>query len=94
MRFEWDKRKASSNIEKHGVSFSEAATVFYDSYARIIDDPEHSESEERFVILGLSKKGACAHRLPLLSGKRGSDQDHLCSQSDKNRIGRLLEVLP
>lgn len=52
--FEWDKIKEQANLEKHRVSFDEAATVFYDADARVIDDPEHSEDEERFIILGLS----------------------------------------
>lgn len=55
MRFEWDNTIADSNFEKHGVSFDEASSVFYDSYARIIPDPEHSEDEDRFIILGISK---------------------------------------
>lgn len=54
LKFEWDRNKASSNLSKHGVSFDEAKTVFFDDNARIISDPEHSEFEERFVILGLS----------------------------------------
>ncbi len=54
--FEWDKIKEQANLEKHRVSFDEAATVFYDADARVIDDPEHSEDEERFIILGLSGK--------------------------------------
>lgn len=56
IRFEWDETKDRSNQKKHKISFDEAKTVFYDEEARIIDDPEHSEEEERFVILGLSKK--------------------------------------
>lgn len=55
MGFEWDDKKNKSNIAKHHVSFDEAQTVFFDPNARIIDDPEHSVSEERFIILGLSK---------------------------------------
>ena len=54
MRFEWDPAKAESNIAKHGVTFDEAATVFDDPYARVIDDPDHSLDEERFIILGIS----------------------------------------
>ena len=54
LRFEWDDRKASINLKKHGVSFEEARTVFFDERARLIDDPDHSEGEERFVLLGLS----------------------------------------
>jgi len=52
--FEWDDNKAETNRKKHGVTFDEASTVFYDDYARIIDDPDHSEFENRFVILGFS----------------------------------------
>lgn len=56
IRFEWDENKNASNQKKHKISFDEAKTVFYDEEARIINDPEHSEEEERFIILGLSKK--------------------------------------
>ena len=54
LRFEWDNRKAASNLRKHGVSFEEAKSVFFDERARLIDDPDHSEEEDRFVLLGLS----------------------------------------
>ena len=54
LRFEWDDRKAAANESKHGVSFEEARTVFFDERARLIDDPDHSEDEERFILLGLS----------------------------------------
>ena len=53
-RFEWDKRKASENKQKHGVTFEEATSAFLDENARIILDPEHSDEEDRFVLLGLS----------------------------------------
>jgi uncharacterized protein len=51
MRIEWDPRKAEANRKKHGVSFEDAQTVFADERARLIDDPDHSEEEERFVFL-------------------------------------------
>jgi len=54
MRFEWDDRKSTSNKQKHGVTFEEAAAVFYDDYARLKSDPDHSGSEERFILLGVS----------------------------------------
>jgi uncharacterized DUF497 family protein len=54
IRFEWDPRKNRANKTKHGVSFEEARTAFLDEHARVIPDPEHSEHEERFVLLGLS----------------------------------------
>ena len=54
LRFEWDPQKNLTNQKKHGVSFEEASTVFEDVNALVISDPEHSEDEERFVILGFS----------------------------------------
>ena len=54
IQFEWDTAKASINQKKHGISFDEAKTVFYDENAVIIHDPEHSDNEERFVLLGIS----------------------------------------
>ena len=54
LRFEWDPRKATANLKKHGISFEEAKSVFYDDRARLIDDPDHSDDEDRFVLLGLS----------------------------------------
>ena len=56
IKFEWDENKNLINQKKHKISFEEAKTVFYDIEAIVIDDPEHSEEEERFIILGLSKK--------------------------------------
>lgn len=53
--FSWDDEKASSNLEKHGVSFEEASTVFYDPFALVIPDDEHSFEEDRFVIVGISE---------------------------------------
>ena len=55
MKFEWDENKAQINVKKHGVSFDEAKTAFYDAAALVIDDPEHSDDEERFVLLGMSQ---------------------------------------
>ncbi|MBA3772145.1 MAG: BrnT family toxin [Ramlibacter sp.] len=54
LRFEWDPRKASANALKHEVSFEEARSVFADERAKLIDDPDHSEDEDRFILLGLS----------------------------------------
>jgi len=56
VRFSWDLRKAKSNLRKHRVSFEEAETVFLDEHALLIDDPEASRGEDRFVLLGLSAK--------------------------------------
>jgi uncharacterized DUF497 family protein len=54
IHFEWDQAKASQNLQKHGVSFEEAATAFGDSLSLTIEDPLHSAEEERFVTIGLS----------------------------------------
>ncbi len=56
IRFEWDANKDRINRRKHRISFEEAKTVFYDEDAIVIDDPEHSAEEDRFIILGLSEK--------------------------------------
>lgn len=56
IKFEWDEAKAKSNLIKYGVSFDEAKSVFDDDFARVIYDETHSKNEERFVILGMSKK--------------------------------------
>lgn len=56
LRFEWDENKNTINKAKHKVSFEEAQTVFYDADAVVIDDSDHSETEERFIILGFSVK--------------------------------------
>jgi uncharacterized DUF497 family protein len=56
MRFAWDDAKAEENRRKHGVSFEEASTVFADENARLKHDPDHSQDEDRFVLLGFSAK--------------------------------------
>lgn len=54
IEFRWDKSKDRANQKKHNVSFNEAKTVFYEDNARLIHDPDHSDSEERYIILGIS----------------------------------------
>lgn len=56
LQVDWDPRKAAANEAKHGVTFAEAVTVFADPLARIEDDLRHSQTEQRFVILGLSRR--------------------------------------
>ncbi len=55
--FEWDQRKAVGNLEKHGIGFDEASTVFGDPLALLMPDPDHSSGEERFLLLGSSGLG-------------------------------------
>jgi uncharacterized DUF497 family protein len=85
IEFAWDPRKARSNLVKHSVSFEEAQTVFLDENARLIDDPDHSEEEERFVLLGYSFQARClivshCYREPdsvirLISARRATAQE-------------------
>lgn len=56
IKFEWDENKNRINQNKHKISFEEAKSVFYDEEALLIDDPDHSQDEERFIILGISHK--------------------------------------
>ncbi|WKZ12925.1 MAG: BrnT family toxin [Gammaproteobacteria bacterium] len=56
MEFEWDPEKSATNLAKHGVSFEEATEVFGDELSSTISDPDHSESEERFVIFGCTRE--------------------------------------
>lgn len=55
MNFVWDPKKELANRRKHRVSFDEALTVFYDPLAKISDDPDHSEGEDRFILIGHSR---------------------------------------
>jgi hypothetical protein len=63
VRFEWDPEKAQKNLARHGVSFDEAATVFADPLAITIQDPDHSQEEDRFLTTGMSKR----HRLVIVA---------------------------
>ena len=60
LRFEWDPNKNEINKRKHGLSFETAREVFYDELALLFDDPDHSEEEDRFLIIGMTdRKGVC-----------------------------------
>ena len=61
--FEWDPEKAEANLNKHGVSFAEAVTAFGDPLSMNMSDPDHSETEQRFIVLGTSDR----HRLLVVS---------------------------
>jgi len=68
--FEWDFKKAKTNIEKHGVSFEEASTAFRDPLSLTIDDPLHSRDEERLVLIGMSYNN---HLLVIVHAERGDN---------------------
>ena len=55
LQFEWDEKKAQSNLRKHGISFEEATTAFGDTLSITIDDPLHSQDEDRLILIGLSE---------------------------------------
>ena len=81
--FEWDPRKAESNARKHGVTFDEASTVFGDPLGLLMSDPDHSLSEERYLVLGMSNQqrllvAAFAERPPrtrLISARRATRRE-------------------
>lgn len=86
MNFEWDPEKAASNLDKHEVSFPEAASAFGDPFSLVIADPRHSQDESRWILLGLTSTGklvVVAHaergeNIRLLSARvatRGKRQD-------------------
>ena len=85
LRFEWNDRKNAQNRRKHGVSFEEAKTVFFDEHALLLAGPDHSEHEERFILLGFSSAqrtlvvGHCYRRqgdvVRLISARRADRQE-------------------
>jgi len=79
--FEWDLAKASENERKHGVSFAEASTCFADPESLTIYDPEHSEKEDRYVLLGMSAHGRL---LVVVHSERG-DNIRIISARSANR---------
>lgn len=81
--FEWDSKKAESNVRKHGVRFDEASTVFGDPFSVLMPDPDHSLREERYLVLGMSNQQrllvvAFAERAPrtrLISARRATRRE-------------------
>ena len=95
MRFEWDETKAMSNLEKHGVSFEEAVTVFYDPLAATFADPDHSDDESRLVTIGYSADArllvVChtdrGRAVRLISVRRGTPRERRRHESKESRRG-------
>ena len=90
LRFEWDDQKAVANFKKHGVRFEEAKSVFVDERAKLIDDPDHSEVEDRFVLLGLSS----ALRLLLVCHCYRSEGNVIRIISARKAIAREFKSYP
>jgi uncharacterized DUF497 family protein len=84
VEFEWNPEKATLNLEKHGVSFEEAQTVFDDDLFIVFADPDHSEGENRYLIMGESKQG----RLLVVSYTERSRRARLISARKANRQER------
>jgi uncharacterized DUF497 family protein len=86
MDFEWDPRKAEINLRKHGVSFTEAGTVFGDNLAITIPDPDHSDDEERFITIGWSNH----RRLLIVSHTDRGNQIRIISARELTRAERKV----
>lgn len=86
MRFEWDAAKAAANLRKHGVSFEEASSVFYDPLSATGDDPDHSFGEGRFVTFGVSSSG----RLLVIAHAERGDAIRIITARKATRADRKL----
>ena len=75
MEFEWDPQKEAKNIRKHKVTFSEAATVFGNTLSTTVPDPDHSEEEDRYIIIGLSQR----HRLLMVAHTERGERTRIIS---------------
>lgn len=84
MKFEWDARKAALNLRTHGISFEEAASAFADWQSISVPDPDHSEGESRYYLLGMSNRG----RLLVVSHTERSDNTRIISAWLANRRQR------
>ena len=90
MEFEWDPDKSGANIKKHGISFHEASTVFGDSLAITINDPDHSSGEHRFLTFGYSRTNqllAVVHterrgKTRIISARRATRQEREIYEND------------
>jgi uncharacterized DUF497 family protein len=84
--FEWDERKNTANKRQHGISFEEGKTVFLDENALLINDPDHSTQEERFIMLGLSR--TLRALVVCHCCRQGGDVIRLISARRANRLER------
>lgn len=84
MDFEWDPRKAATNLQKHGVSFTEAGTIFGDELAVTVPDPDHSKNEERYITIGWSSRG----RLLMVSHTDREDRIRIISARELTKAER------
>jgi len=85
LNFDWDEKKNTANQIKHGVAFEEAATVFSDELGRLIPDPDHSEGEERFILMGIS---SASRLLTICHCERSSDFIRIISARKADKLER------
>jgi uncharacterized DUF497 family protein len=86
MKFEWDPKKATANVKKHGVTFQEAATIFGDPLAITFDDPDHSLSQNRYITFGLSLQ----KRLIVVSHTESGDRTRIINARLMDRKERRI----
>ena len=86
MEFDWDPRKEAKNLRKHKVAFSEAATVFRDTLSTTVPDPDHSEEEDRYLIVGLSRR----QRLLIVSHAEDGDRIRIISARELTRAEKKV----
>jgi uncharacterized DUF497 family protein len=86
MKFEWDPKKATTNLKKHGITFQEAATVFGDPLAITFQDPDHSEDEERHMTFGLTLQ----KRLIVVSHTERKDRIRIINARLMDRKERVI----
>jgi hypothetical protein len=87
--FQWDKEKSLRNFKKHGVTFEEAVTAFYDTLSSTIPDNEHSEGEARFLLLGLSNQ---LHLLVVSHTDRGNTIRIISARLATNKERKYYEI--
>jgi len=98
LRFQWDERKNRSNTKRHGVSFEEARSAFLDDNARLIDDPDHSGVEDRFILMGVSEllrilvvchcyreDGDGEDIIRIISARRANDEERMSYEEQVKR---------
>jgi uncharacterized DUF497 family protein len=83
LKFEWDEKKAAANLRKHGLSFEEAASAFGDPLSLTIPDPEHSQGEQRYVLLGMTER----RRLVVVAHTERAEVVRLISAPDGDARG-------
>jgi uncharacterized DUF497 family protein len=84
MEFKWDPRKARTNLRKHGVSFTEAGTIFGDDLAITVSDPDHSDNEDRYITIGWSDR----RRLLIVSHTDRGDRIRIISARELTKAER------